>query len=157
MYNNTHTGLMVRSVESYKIKSSIIFMVLKITGRYTGNSYERKYYKVKYHSGEELVFVTTNEPNKNHLQKHLDDEYTLIVDFEHLVDEIEKSGTVDLLIGPPFNAPPKYIYYDILMIHNELKSKFLNHLLYNISAFTEMDFKKNEVEQISKWLKCLHN
>jgi hypothetical protein len=147
--------MMFSSVESYKIKSSLIFLNLTITEKISGHVYAKKYYKVKYHNGQELIFMTTNEPDTDYSGRILDDEYTLIIGFDHMVDEIEKSCILNHFIDSWFNTPPKYIYYDISVIHKELKPLFLNHLVKNISDYTSNDFDEIEKERLKKWFKYL--
>ena len=155
MHNSTKSRLMVSPIESYKIKSSFIFLNLKIPEKHSGYVYTKKYYKVKYHNGEELVFMTTNEPDRDYSVRILDDEYTLIFDFDYMVDEIEKSSLLNHFIDSWFNVPPAYIYYDIEVIHEVLKPMFLNHLAENISALTNKQFDVIDMERLKKWFDYL--
>ncbi len=158
MNNRTDSQLLFSSIESYKIKSSFIFLNLTITEKNSGYVYAKKYYKVKYHNGEELVFMTTNEPDKDYSVRVLDDKYTLIFDFDYMVDEIEKLSILTYFFDSSsnvLNVLPKYIYYDISVIHEELKPMFLNHLSKNISDFINKDFDMIEKKRLKKWFDYL--
>lgn len=144
-------------IKSSKVESYYVCLALTITDGITGYLHGRKYYMVNYRDGTHQVFMTTNEPVDWQIINNLDDEFILIKDFDHLVVEIECSEDVDFLINTGFNSPPKYIYYDILIIHSELKSKFSNHLKDAISGFTDQDYSPFELKQLKKWFKMLAN
>lgn len=122
---------------------------------HTREIFTREYYKVKYRDKTELVFMTTNEMDFNFNPRFLKDEFCLILDFEQLVAGFENSEFINLLIDNRFNSPPKYIYYDIVLINDFIKSAFLTHLRESILGYTEDDFTKHEISQLKKWFTCL--
>jgi len=138
-------------VKKSKVKYYTTLMALSIGGEFGSELYGRKYYLVKYEDDSELIFLTTNEPNSDFNEQALDDEFTLVKDFEHLVIDFENTELIGITIDAGFKSPPKYIYYDIITINNSLKALMLKHLEESISGYTDIDFNENEISQIKIW------
>jgi len=138
-------------VKKSKVKYYTTLMALSIGGEFGSELYGRKYYLVKYEDDSELIFLTTNEPDSYFNEQALDDEFTLVKNFEQLVKDFENTELIGIVIDAGFKSPPKYIYYNIITINNSLKNLMLNHLEESISGYTDIDFKENEINQIKIW------
>lgn len=141
-------------VNKFKIVGYAPLLTLSIES-HSHEIFTREYYKVKYVNKKELVFMTTNEYDFNFNPRFLKDEFCLVKDFEQLVDGFENSEFVDAITDAQFNSPPKYIYYDIILINDFIKKPFLEHLTESISGYSEEDFTNREKEQLKKWFTCL--
>ena len=114
--------------------------------------YKRKYYLVNYINGNQIVFLTSNEP-ENDIDEiiEIDQEYTAINDFNELVENFEKSLIIDSFIEPNYNSPPKYIYYDIDFIDENFRELFSLHLKKNISGYNKGDLSKDVEYRVRYW------
>ncbi len=136
-----------------KVKSITTLMDLTIEG--SDNHYTLKYYKIEYFNSEVLIYMTTNQPDSDWNDRILDTDFQWIPDFDQLVKEIENSEFLDYLINGRFNSPPKYIYYNIVLVDDLFKKVLLKHLQENISCFTSSDLTNHESIQINHWLQYL--
>jgi len=136
-----------------KVRSIITLLALTIKD--TNNLYILKYYRIEYFNSEMLIFMTTNEPDLDWNERILDTDFQWIPDFDQLIKEIDNSKFLDHITSYRFNSPPKYIYYDIVLINDLLKPILLEHLQENISNFTASDLTDYESLQINHWLQYL--
>jgi hypothetical protein len=120
-----------------------------------GGLYMRKYYLAEYTDSSRIVFLTTDEYDSSCQERYLDVDFMIIPDITTLINELEKSCLVEILTGCKFNAPPKYIHYNIVFMEDYLKPHFKKHLLNSIEGFTNEDFDTDEKSQIKKWLQQL--
>jgi len=138
-------------IKKSKVKYYTTLMALSIGGIFGSELYGRKYYLVIYEDDSELIFLTTNELDYSFHMRILDEEFTLISDFEQLVKDFENTELIGIVIDAGFKSPPKYIYYNIITIDDSLKPLMLEHLEESISGYTYIDFNENEINQIKIW------
>jgi len=138
-------------INQSKVQFYYCIMALTIES-YHNKTCGRKYYFVKYIDGSEMIFMTTNEIDSDHNDRILDEEFLLIFDFKDLIAGFENSRIFDYKVKTKFNSPPKYIYYDIVLIDDFLKPVLLKHLQENVSGFSELDLSKNETQRVNDWV-----
>ena len=143
-------------IKKSKVKYYTTLMALSIGGEFGSELYGRKYYLIKYEDDSELIFLTTNEPDSDYNEQALDDEFTLVSNFEQLVKDFENTELIGIAIDAGFKSPPKYIYYDIITIDDSIKPLMLKHLKEGISGYTEVDFNEKENKQLKIWLDYLN-
>lgn len=138
-----------------KSRVSSITTLLALTLHSSEEMYVRKYYRIQYINSEPLIFFTTNEPDSNYNIRKLDEDFQVIPGFDHLVNDFDSSDFINHIINGRFNSPPKYIYYDIVLIDDLLKPLLLKYLQEKISGFTISDLTDYELTQINRWLQYL--
>jgi len=142
-------------LNKHKVKSITTLMALTIEG--SDIHYTLKYYKIEYFNSEVQIYMTTNQPDSDWNDRILDTDFQWVSDFDQLVKEIENSEFLDYLINGRFNSPPKYIYYNIVLVDDLFKKVILKHLQENIASFTSSDLTNHESIQINHWLQYLKN
>lgn len=143
--------------KTLKVKSYTIILALSIEDKIRSEIYGRKYYRVLYEDNSEYIFLTTNEPDYQYNTRFIDVDFSLVINFENMVEDFEKTELIGLVIDAGFNSPPKYIYYDIITIDKSLKPKLLEHLKNGISGYTELDHTRPEQNQLNKWVTALES
>jgi hypothetical protein len=138
-------------VKLSKIKSHAVILALVIEDTERNDTYIRKYYSVIYEDNSECTFLTTNEPDSQFESRYLDEDFILVLNYDDLISDFEKTEIIGLAIDAGFNSIPKYVYYDIVFIEDELKQIFLEHLSDQISGYIDTDFTKLERVQLKKW------
>jgi len=144
-------------IKKSKVKFHSMLMALSIESDYGGEIYGRKYYLVRYEDDSELIFLTTNEPDSDFNERILDEEFMLISDLEQLVNDFENTELIGIAINAGFNSPPKYIYYDIIVVDAGIKPFILAHLKESMSGYTDIDYNDNEKKQLKIWLNYLND
>ena len=144
-------------VKKSSVKFYTTLMALSIEYPNESQLYGRIYYLVTYENGTELIYLTTNEPDSRFVEHKFDEEFTRILSLKQLIDDFEKTELNGIAFDAGFNAPPKYIYYDIITIDDLLKPLLLTHLEESISGYTDLDFNENEKKQLKVWLDYLRS
>jgi len=108
--------------------------------------------------GLETYFVATNEPVNHdgelwdYEQNHF--EVTALDGWDGLMNNLV-NGTYAAEFKNSVHGPPLYVYYDIDIVDEQLKSKLLKHLLDDVSGYADDYFKSHfqpkDVERIDKW------
>ena len=135
-----------------KVKNYFTLLALEIEDS-NGEKFARIYYNVTYDNDTEFVFFTTNEYDFSEKQPIINEDFTVILNFESLINSFENSEW--LTMDSKNNFILKYIYYDIIIIDNSLIPLMLKHLKYNISGYTEIDYNENEKKKLKIWLDYL--
>ena len=142
-------------VKKAKVTYYTTLMALSIEGISGSQLYGRKYYRVFYEDGTELLFLTSNEPDSDFIEHYLDEEFTLHTYLKELITNFEKTELEGIVIDARFNALPNYIYYSIISIDDTLKPTLLAHLKACIAGYTEFDFNEKEQKKLKTWMDYL--
>lgn len=122
----------------------------------------RTYFKSQLKSGTEIFFLNTNEPvhQSGYLTncKKLGSGFTafysvddIIYDINHFSDAADEKAEI--------HGPPKYVYYDILYVSDDLRQVLTDHLKNEVSEYAvdyfKKHFTKDDQNRITYWKNTL--
>lgn len=145
------------SLINNKIRDYYVILAVYIKDdNYSYKRFGRKYYLVTFQDNSQSIFLTTNETDYLiDSTTKLDEEYILIYSLEHMLDSFEQSELIPLVIYSNYKGPPKYIFYEIVIIDDRIKPFILGHLNTAIDGYETIQFSQMEWMQINKWRKYL--
>ena len=118
----------------------------------------RVYLTSELNNGQTVFFLNTNEPvNQSEYWtncKELGKTFTTFFSIEDLIYDLNNfSAAADDHTG--VHGPPKYVYYDVLFVDDELKARFREHLKNEMSDYAEdylrTHFSPEDLERITLW------
>lgn len=121
-------------------------------------SVNRVYFRSELHNGQTVYFLNTDEQvNQSEYWtncKKLGKTFTAFFTIEDLIYDLNNfSAAAD--DHSSVHGPPKYVYYDILFIDDELKSHFQKHLDDDISGledqYIKAYFEAHDLARIQRW------
>ncbi|MCB9190288.1 MAG: hypothetical protein H6602_01295 [Flavobacteriales bacterium] len=118
----------------------------------------RQYFKSSLKSGNDVFFLNTNEPV--HQSKYLTNckkvgsAFTAFFSIEDVIYDLNHySEAAD--DKPDVHGPPKYVYYDLLFVTDELKQFLHDHLHQEVTGYSEDYFRKyfgkDDQKRIAHW------
>ena len=120
----------------------------------------RKYYMTSEPDGIGF-FRTTDEPKWTDdgygEAEKLGETFIALSSFQTVIDDLNNDGLVSMIYDRTIGEP-RYIYYDVDFIHDDLRPLFRNHLAGQLWKFPDQYLLKElsgwQVRQIEKWKKC---
>jgi hypothetical protein len=118
----------------------------------------RIYFMSELKDGRDVFFLSTDEPVSQSEYwtncKKLGSAFTAFFSIEDLIYDLNNFSAA-ANDHSSVHGPPKYVYYDVLFMNDELKSAFREHLNDEVSGYADDymqdHFDSNDMQRIAYW------